>query len=523
MWILYDNVVTLMVAALACTFAWLFGGTIASYLTPVVPWLVVILLELMLCFPQRHRNESTGEARERVWHDLKEDPLTWVVLGFFALLAIPFVNTGLCQVCDYAAIQFEGADPSPTIPFIPYCVNRLHHMNVVMWFVPALTAMLAVKHALCKRGKRLLIALIVWNGVGLVAIGFIQQIAGAPSPLWIATNGESAYFFSTFGYPNMGGDYFTTLFGLAVGLWRRNLDEIYAEKRAKGGSKAPEANHTRFWRKHYLLIPAVLFFVAALATLSRAAIILVTLLALVFVAHSFTCFFARMSRTRRVRAVAVSFVSLVLIALCAIVFMPESLQNEVNTLDTTAVLDRVSGKGQYHARVATQIWKENLLFGCGGWGYKHLCIPRMTEQELRNIQVTGGINVHNDHLQFLAEHGLVGYGCLVAMVVLLLLPVFGKLRKMAALVRFIPTKDQPPKPVSLFIVPAPVFCILMTAAATLIHGFGDCPLRSPAVLTLFFVSLASIDGFLPHLVETPEEEEAHRHRHHRHHHRPHHD
>ena len=518
MWLFYDNVVTFMVAAVACTFAWLFGGTIASYLTPVVPWLEALLLELMLCFPQRHRNETSGEARERVWHELKEDPLTWVVVGFFALLAIPFVNTGLCAVCDYAAIELEGANPAPAVPFLPYCVNRLHHMNVVMWFVPALTAMLAVKHALCKRGKRLLISLIVWNGVGLVALGIVQQVAGAPSPLWIESHGESAYFFSTFGYPNMGGDYFTTLFGLAVGLWRWNIEEIRAEKRQTGGNKALEAGHVKFWKKHYLLIPAALFFFAALATLSRAAIILVSLLALIFVAHSFRCFFARLPRARRVRAVAVSFIALVLIALCAIVFMPESLQNEVNTLDTTAVLDRVTGKGQYHARVATEIWKENLLFGCGGWGYKHLCIPRMTEQELRNIQITGGINVHNDHLQFLAEHGIVGYGCLVAMVVLLLRPMVGTLRKMAASVRFIPPKDQPPKPVSLFIVPAPVFCILLTAAATLIHGFGDCPLRSPAVLTLFFVSLASIDGFLPHLREA-EEEDAHRHhRHHPHHH-----
>jgi hypothetical protein len=37
----------------------------------------------------------------------------------------------------------------------------------------------------------------------------------------------------------------------------------------------------------------------------------------------------------------------------------------------------------------------------------------------------------------------------------------------------------------------------MAAVATLIHAFGDCPLRSPAILSLFLVSLATIDGFLP--------------------------
>ena len=65
--------------------------------------------------------------------------------------------------------------------------------------------------------------------------------------------------------------------------------------------------------------------------------------------------------------------------------------------------------------------------------------------------------------------------------------------------RFTPPKEQPPQPIQIFVVPAPVFCIIMAAVATLIHAFGDCILRSPAVLSLFLVSLATIDGFLPRI------------------------
>ena len=50
------------------------------------------------------------------------------------------------------------------------------------------------------------------------------------------------------------------------------------------------------------------------------------------------------------------------------------------------------------------------------------------------------------------------------------------------------------------------FCILMAALATFIHGFGDCPLRSAAILALFYVSLASVPGFLPHEASSEEEE-----------------
>ena len=47
------------------------------------------------------------------------------------------------------------------------------------------------------------------------------------------------------------------------------------------------------------------------------------------------------------------------------------------------------------------------------------------------------------------------------------------------------------------VLPAPAFCLLVAITCTLVHAFGDCPLRSPAVLTLFFVTLAAMPGFLP--------------------------
>ena len=507
---LFDNLAVLAVFVLCAAFAWLFGGIRGEYLVPVVPWLTVLMLEICLCFPQRHTNESSYDARERSWGNLKKDPILWLFLGLAALLTIPFLNKGLCPICDYPEIV-AGADPKPTIPLIPFCVNRLEHLNVVLWFLPALAAALCVKHTLLKRGKRLLIALLVWNGMALGVLGAVQQMTGARGPLWIEDAVQNAYFFSTFGYPNMAGDYFTTLFGLAVGLWRWRVEEMrQLERGTKSehqiGSKGGHSHEhegvrrkTHFWKIHYHLIPAVIFFFCAMDTLSRAAVMLVTILAVVLFLHSFMCFIARMKKAKRVKAGALSVLVLLIIATCAVMFMPEDLQHEVNTLNSSEVLNRVTGKGQYHVRVATKIWKEHFLFGVGGWGYKHFCIPNMTEKELRNLQVVGGINVHNDYLQFLAEHGLVGFGAFVAIVVLLFWPYGQIWRAMVDSIRFAPPKNQPPHPVQIFIIPAPAFCILMTTIATFIHGFGDCPLRSPAVLSLFLVSIAAIDGYLPRL------------------------
>lgn len=516
MWFLYNNISVLAVFSVCAVFAWLFGGTRGEYLIPVMPWVFALLLEIMLCFPQRRHGETSYEARERVWENMRKDPLVWVSLGFGALLLVPFLNVGLCEICDYPQIV-SGARKEPLIPFAPFCVNRIEHLNVVMWFFPALAAMIACKHSLIKRGKRLLVELIVWNGTALGVLGIVQQMAGAGGPLWIEP--QEAFFFSAFGYPNMAGDYFTTIFGLSIGLWRWKLDDAgdhsvksvkhqsghdktngsSAGDEAGGEGSAVRGRSRYFWRRHYFLIPAFINFFCAVNTLSRASIILITMLLAVFSLHTFICFFKRMKKAQGVKAGLFSAIALALIVACALSFMPDDVKREIDTLNTTEVLDRVTGKGQYHVRVATEIWKDNFLFGVGGWGYKHFCIPYMTEKELKELQTVGGINVHNDHLQFLAEHGLVGFALILSVVVMLCWPLGRIWRVLVDSVRFIPTKRQPPQPVQLFVIPPPVFCILMTSTATVIHGFGDCPLRSPAVLTLFLVSLAAMDGFLPRL------------------------
>ena len=61
----------------------------------------------------------------------------------------------------------------------------MHHLDVVMWFVPSLVALIATKHSLLKRGKRTLLSLVVWNGLALGVIGALQQVTHAKGPLWV--------------------------------------------------------------------------------------------------------------------------------------------------------------------------------------------------------------------------------------------------------------------------------------------------------------------------------------------------
>ena len=490
------NAAPIVVAAVASAVVWAYGGIRGEILPAFVPWLVAFLIEVIICFPQRRRGESTYEARDRAWSAMKRDPLVWVSLGLLLLLAVPFVNNGPCPLCDAAAIS-QGVDPKPPVPFLPSCVDRRAHLNVFLWFALALSALVAVRHSLTRRGKRLVLQLVVWNGFAVAILGFVQNALGAPGPLWwtLGEGQSHATFFATFGYPNMGGDYFAVLFGVAVALWRDRLEQLRQERQDLDISKSAVPDRNRFWREHFFLIPATVFFFATLNTLSRAAIMLVSATAFVYLAHVLVTAASRMRKVNRVLFGIWSVVLVGLILFLAVLFMPEKIQKEMNSVDTVETLDRLTGKGQYHARVATALWKDHLLFGCGGWGYAHLCRLKMTPEELKAIQMSGGANVHNDYLQFLAEHGLVGFGAMVALVMLLLWPVAGAWRRLVKQAQFTKRNVKPPL-LHVLALPAPAFILLVAASVTVVHAFGDCPLRSPAVLMLFYVILAAVPGFV---------------------------
>jgi len=168
---------------------------------------------------------------------------------------------------------------------------------------------------------------------------------------------------------------------------------------------------------------------------------------------------------------------------------------EVSTVSPTSVADRMTGKAQYHTRVATDIFKDHPLFGVGGWGYKHFCLEYMTDDDRRELQRVGGVNVHNDYLQFLCEHGAVGAALLLAIVLILFVRIFGAWGHRARVAHFVKGSEMP-RPTALFCVPAVVVGVLLAAVANLVHAFGDCVFRSPAVLSQFFVLLTAAEGYL---------------------------
>ena len=476
--------------------AWLHGGTRTEAMLPVIPWLWAFLFEALLFFPQRRPFEDPVSARRRVLQKLGRDPLLYVTLIFVMILVIPFLNRGLCPVCDYPAIM-KGRSPDPSIPFAPFCVDIPEHFNVVLWFVPALTAMLAARHALSRTGKRLLMEMLVWNAVALAVLGFIQQAADAKAPFWV-DDVRKGVFFSSFGYVNMGGAYFAMMFAFAVGVWLTRVYEVAAMPPVDQGKSIAQQLLMRFIRANYPLVAAAICMYAVLATLCRAAMLcMIVAASIAFLYYEGRLLCARSDRAKNLRKAAFGLAGGAIVVISMFIFGPSQWTKELKTVSSHALLERVSGKAQYHSRVATAILQDYPLFGVGGWGYRHLCTKYMTNDELKQLQTLGGANVHNDYLQFLCEHGTVGFGLLVLVFILLVAPIFREWFKLYRAACFMRTDASPPSPRALYCLPPGTLWILLGDVALLICASGDCPMRSLAVQSAFFVSLACADGYLP--------------------------
>jgi O-antigen ligase len=346
--------------------------------------------------------------------------------------------------------------------------------------------------------------MIVWNAAALAVLGFIQQATDAEGPFW-ATGLAKEYFFASFGYANMGGAFFVMAFAFSIGVWLTRVAEV-AKLPPVDKNKSPRRQKLHRWlRAHYPLIPAALNMFAVLSTLCRAAMInLIVIASLAFLYFECSLFFSHRHRAKNIKKAAVGLVFGILVVVSMFVFGPKNWTRELDSVSSLEVLNRVSGKGHYHSRVATEIFKDHPFFGVGGWGYKHFSLAYMTDDDMAKMQVSGGANVHNDCLQFLCEHGVVGFGLLVCIVALLVVPLLREWFTLYRAARFARNDTAPPSPRALYCLPAGTLWILAGDIALLCCSFGDCPMRSLAVLAMFFVSLACAEGYLPRIQESDE-------------------
>ncbi|MDD4101560.1 MAG: O-antigen ligase family protein [Kiritimatiellae bacterium] len=483
------NVLFFHLLALVLAFSWIHGGTRPDLLLPVIPWMSFLVLELMLVFPQAKSDETLSEARARVFAALVRDPLFYFALLLVIYLCLPFSNVS--GQPEYNAVLKIWRNPPPPNKLLPFCVDTKEHAVILLWFPPALIAALAAKHGLLKKNKRLLFESICWNGAVLAAFGFWQLLTGAQSIFW----GEQkfSHFFATFGYPNFAGAYFTLLFALSAGLWisKAGLGMI-GPVRVQGTFDEPS-----MWQRHYMLVATLLNFAGAIASLSRAAILLSGIVMLTLGMYTILGLWQTFNFTGRIKMSVSVIIVLGLAGIFLGILAPKSLKAEIATINPDAVVMRVSGRGYYHNEMAKEIYRDHRWFGVGGWGYPHYLLSYLTPEQKKRMQITGGANVHNDTLQFLAEHGAIGFTLIVSCALALLVSLVLQMYKMCRRLPFDGMNVKIIRPVCLYKLPPVVVAVFVGAGATVCHSLGDLPFRCPAVLIVWVLAFVCVTGYIP--------------------------
>jgi len=430
---------------------WARGGTSIRSQLPL-PWVGFGLLGLIFLLPAIYRGTaSVGQSLTKSAKGLLRDPVVYTGGLFLILLAVQWWNAGRYQFFNPIHRAWEYT--APGIAWLPFAFLRAEAKEMLVWFCPAWAMLLAIRNpGISPAGLRTLWTWMAANGGVLALLGLAQCATGAPGVLWTQRI-PGSIFFSTFGYANHAGAFFTLMFCLSGGLCIRKLYSRSSRRWGPGHS--------------LLLAFAVLNLAGTTFSLSRVGIILAWTAVIILVVYTIALGWRRMAPAHRLNLVA-ALVGAVCLIFFVIAGLPgHSVFTELSTLKylkTEAAL--LENPRTRLMQTAVEIWMASPWFGVGGWGFAHLF-----STYLPGWKNPGLANVHNDPLQFLVEFGAVGTLLLCATLLAMSWPLLR-------------TKRISKHPLAT--------CAVLGLSLTLAHSLVDLPFRCPAILFSWLAILAGI-------------------------------
>lgn len=499
--------VALHVALIVAWSAWARGGSSPVYAW-ALPWLALGILEIMFLMPPSRSSDSTPrESLRELVRRIALDPITYIGAGLLAFLTTQWLNGP--RELEFNVVDNIWEYTDPPVPWLPNCVDRGEALHVLLWFVAAYVVLLAVRHGMKRDDRVKLMKVIVLNGALLSALGIAQAITCPTKLFWYRPMG--AQFFATFGYPNHGATFFMMMTALNIGLLIKTLED-----RADGATGSG-------WLSLALFLNAAgMYF-----TLSRTAIILGT--AILVVGALYGLFYLRKAIGKVERFCFISFGVIFLGVIAAMAVLPISpLHKEFENIPKIASMStEVYGTDRAElADAASRIWADYPWTGVGGWGFRRYVALYMPEEEWGRLLSAGRANVHNDALQFLCEHGIIGFGLMSAIALVLLVQLLARLFTAKRVVDPVTSKQR-----TWFESVSPVTWACIVAVGVMcVHSTLDLPFRSIANMLVWFIAFASAPYFTKKgaglgitekvIALTEEQDRRHHHSesHHEHHH-----
>ena len=550
------KLVFVLVALMLTLFTWLGGGIVPHWLSPWVPWLTILILEIMLLLPEQRRSESLLEARSRVWKSIRCDPLTWLTLLITLFLTIQWLNAYTFlewnpakQAWDVVSPAFECLRHPDTValltrtpndptqvtflripnsipfPWLPHSLRADEAASVLAWFPPVLVALLALRHATLRHSKRMMCTFICAMTSLLAIAGIIQYVVDGTFLYW--GRESHAFFFATFGYPNHAACFFPAVMTLAIGMFLWAIEH---------------REHTRIppW---FYIVTAFLCAISAILSGSRAGVLFTLAIVIFTTLYVPIRYFGSMSMRLRIAIPSLLFaVAIIILGTAAFriyavnanqtralamkaATTPESYAEafampsyrSIPAIDTvlkeigdtdwaTFIENPMLMRAGYQGILALRQLDDYPWFGAGAWSFRWLNIHYIdtnNPEEMPWLQSRKGVgqaNVHNDTLQFLAEHGWVGFGLMLACIAALAIPFWYTLLRSPN----VPLNDVVADRAWFNRISA--YCIFALVATSLIvaHSFIDLVFRSPACMMLYGILFVCADGFVPPKRKLPE-------------------
>jgi O-antigen ligase len=452
----YRYFVVYHVAALVIYTSWAFAGTRIAWLWPIF-WLSLGVIEAMALLPSVRAGETLDDARGRMARTLLFDPLLAISVALVLFLAFQSFNGPRALV--HLGENLGWRMGPPPLSGFPSSVVTWEAVQLLAWFPPALIAALAVRHAMDAAGRRLLLRILIWNAAALALSGCVQMALGCRAIYGVIP--IQAQFFSSFGYPNHAGAFFTFMLVVAGGFWLYERED-----------EVPGADR--------LLCAVFLLYCAAVLCLCRTSILMGTAVLLVGGAFAITRIWRRLDLGTRVMVAGLSVLLPLLGVLSFFVLPGNPIRRELTGLTVVRLFKEVYERAfELLVPAAIAIWRDNPVFGVGGWGFRHFVPLYLTPEQYKKLFV-GAANVHNDSVNFLVEHGIVGTALLLLAGVALLVPLLRRV---------------PPPPLR-HLYPlcgsAGLFRWFVLCALALVvgHSLIDLPFRCPAVIQAVLLSLA---------------------------------
>ncbi len=476
------NLLYIMSIVLFALLAILGGGMFPAQLKQWILLYDLVLLEVLLVYPELKHNETLFVARARVWRGVFRDPLFYCGVALCLFLGLQYLNYCVVDpeqayVWDKALRQWVIAQPK--WPGLPYCVVQGEGRAVLDWFPTVIILALTVRHGLLKRTKRLFFDSICWLGFLLGFLGMIQFTLDNQFLFFWLDRKILSTIFSTFGYPNTAASFFPFICLLSVGRFFWGIEHQEVRK----GKIHPAL----------YLLPALTCFVSGFLTLSRAGVIFSIMIGVGSLVYGLIRYMGSWEWKNRIKGI--SFVAVLLIGGLIALMMPSNsgIRKEITNTDwETFLANPVTARAGYQAECAHEISADHPWFGVGAWGFRWYVPLYVKDEDKHQLAGAGQANVHNDTLQFLSEHGIIGFGLIFGCMASLLIPFFWQLFKSPKQV----VTDEQADRCWFNRINVVYFFIALALLMMMVHSVVDVIFRSPACMALWAVAAPLAPGFI---------------------------